>query len=241
MGFRMISDPRYSMRALARQLQIAPGPMSALLKGSKVWNISEEWAAAVLDKMKLKPAQRKRMMALMGLKPPSEGTQIPQNLSGLSVDHWAYWPVLCCFDVPELARSKSKIAERLRLNADEVTHIISDLERRRFLVRDENGHLRRPVEYLATTDDISSDSIRLLHKINLDLAKEALRTVPVQEREFQTLTVAGSSETLQEIKKEIRDFTERIAHLINRDQGNDRVFRISVQLFPVDSGENNVS
>lgn len=233
-------NPRYSMRALAKHLEIAPGPTSALIKGSKVWNISEEWAVGVLAKMNLKPTQRKRILARMGIK--SSGVEIKriEDLSGLAIDHWAYWPVLCCYDVPALANSENKIAQKLGVTNTEIKMIVQDLLRRHFLTKEADGTIKRPVEYLATTDDISSETIRLLHKSNLDLAKKALEQVPVLQREFQTITVAGSSETIQEIKKEIRDFTDKLAHILNRDQGNDHVFRLSVQLFPVDLGEADV-
>lgn len=230
-------NPRYSMRALAKHLNIAPGPTSALIKGSKVWNISEEWAIGVLAKMNLKPTQRKRILARMGVKSSGVETKTIQDLSGLAIDHWAYWPVLCCYDVPTLANSEKRIAQKLGVSETEIKTIVRDLLRRRFLIEEDDGTIRRPIEYLATTDDISNENIRRLHQSSLDLAKKALETVPVLQREFQTITVAGSSEAIHEIKKEIRDFTDKLAHILNRDQGNDHVFRLSVQLFPVDLGE----
>lgn len=230
-------NPRYSMRALARNLNIAPGPASALIKGSKVWNISEDWALRVLAKMNLKPTERKRILALMKFHSSTTQTKPIEDLSGLAVEHWAYWPILCCFDVPDLADSPQKISKKLGIKKADVDTIVQDLLRRRFLIKSTDGSIKRPSEYLATTDDISSETIRLLHKSNLDLAKKALEKFPVLQREFQTITVAGSSEAVQEIKKEIRDFTDRLAHILNRDQGNDQVFRLSVQLFPMELGD----
>lgn len=229
-------NPRYSMRALAQQLGTAPGPTSALIKGSKVWNISPEWALTVLDKMNIKSTQKNRLRVLMGEKPKINKQNLP-DIEGLALSHWAYWPILACIEMSSPQQDAAVIATKLGISLDEVQAITKDLLARGFVVRDEDGNLQRSAEVLETADDILSLAAKHMHETNLQIAQKALDKIPAAEREFQTLTVAGSSQALTQIKQEIRAFTDKVAWILNQDNSNDQVYRFSVQLFPVNFGD----
>lgn len=230
-------NPRYSMRALAQQLGTAPGPTSALLKGSKVWNISPEWAIGVLDKMNVKLSKKNRIRVLIGETPIVTTKSIPQKIDGLAVSHWAYWPILVYFEMKPRTSEPEPIAKKLGISVAQVSNIIADLLQRGFLLKDSDGNLQRCSEALESANDILSLAAKNMHRDNLEVAKRSLEIVPTSAREFQTLTVAGSSSMINEIKQEIRTFTDRMAWLLNKEDENDTIYRFSIQLFPVNFGE----
>jgi uncharacterized protein (TIGR02147 family) len=130
------------------------------------------------------------------------------------------------------------IAQKLRLSSQDVQTIVDDLAQRGFLTLDELGRPQTPLENLATVNDVPSAAVVRLHKAHLDLAKLAVEKLPPMQREFQTLTLSGSSAAMVQIKNEVRAFSERVAHILNKDKENDQVFRFSVQLFPMEMGDN---
>lgn len=232
-------NPRYSMRALASHLGTAPGPTSALIKGTAVWNISPEWALKVIEKMNLKSTEKNRFRVLVGENPRLNVQKIDLSaeVEDSIICHWAYWPVLVHFEMTPNEVHISHIAKRLDITETEIIAIIEDLRQREFLIKLENGKYRRNSERVDHNDDIFSLAARAMHRKSLGLAQKAIEAIPASAREFQTLTIAGNSETLPQVKDEIRRFADKIALLTKQGGGNDQVYRFSIQLFPVNFGD----
>lgn len=54
------ANRRYSIRAYAKRLAVAPGPLSELLRGSDRWKVTPQRATEILIKLKLSPAEKRR-------------------------------------------------------------------------------------------------------------------------------------------------------------------------------------
>lgn len=54
------ANRRYSIRAYAKRLAVAPGPLSELLRGSDRWKVTPQRATEILIKLKLSPAEQRR-------------------------------------------------------------------------------------------------------------------------------------------------------------------------------------
>ncbi|KYG61423.1 hypothetical protein AZI86_17060 [Bdellovibrio bacteriovorus] len=225
-------NTRYSIRALARDLGVAHGPLAGILKGTQSWKFSANWAAAILEQMKITGEARNRMLSRMGLRPVLKSRSIIKAESLLMM-HWAYWPVLCFFELVEKP-SILLMARKLQIPETEVQAIVKDLVSRKFLKKTGPGQYRVDTENVVLEDDLPHVAFRDIHRDHLKIAEKALNAIPAGEREFQTLTVSGSLSSVEEVKQEIRAFVERIGHLLSREQENNEVFRLSVQLFPFD-------
>jgi uncharacterized protein (TIGR02147 family) len=65
------------------------------------------------------------------------------------------------------------------------------------------------------------------------LAKQALMTISVEEREISATSMAIAPERMPKIKKEIRNFRKKIMDLAAQDPEPERVYQLSLQLFPM--------
>ncbi|RYZ78410.1 MAG: TIGR02147 family protein, partial [Proteobacteria bacterium] len=84
----------------------------------------------------------------------------------------------------------------------------------------------------SSTDGVSSEAIRAYHQSGLDLAKRAISEIPVEKRDFSTLSFAGCAETFAEMVKEIRNCHERVVAIAESGAEKNVVYRLNINLFP---------
>lgn len=225
-------NPRYSLRAFGKKIGLSIGPLSNLLRGGKPWNLTSKRAAEILDKLDLKIHVRNRMLVKMGELPKHPKETLPESEHAILTD-WLYYPILFAFDLPPKHRLPAKIAERLGVPEETVQKIIDDLLQRKLLVS-ENGEVKRPEVFLTTTDGPANSIIRKHHEMNLDLAKKALANIPPSRRDFTTLTFVGSEKQLSALREAIRSLYDKASSLVDAGEENDQIYRLSVQLYPLE-------
>jgi uncharacterized protein (TIGR02147 family) len=64
------------------------------------------------------------------------------------------------------------------------------------------------------------------------LALETFDQVPAEYREYNALTVYISKKGFRSIKERIQSFREELRELVEKDSGEDRVYTLTMQLFP---------
>jgi uncharacterized protein (TIGR02147 family) len=72
-----------------------------------------------------------------------------------------------------------------------------------------------------------------MHRQMGELAVRALDEIPVKERDISGLTLGVSENAFFRISQEIADFRRRISSIVMEDTGENRVYRLNVQLFPL--------
>jgi uncharacterized protein (TIGR02147 family) len=93
-------------------------------------------------------------------------------------------------------------------------------------------------EYFSTDDaihtqnEISDSAVRFYHEQKLDQAKRRLVDTPVDQRDFQSLTLLVDQDDLPKIKAKIRSFIQNLeAEVMSKKV--DQLYQFQVQLFPV--------
>ena len=86
--------------------------------------------------------------------------------------------------------------------------------------------------HLATPENIRSTAVRNYTNELLQLGLQAFKEVPASHRLYNTMMVHMSRETYQTVCQRIRGFQEELRHIIDRDQDEDRIYSLVVQLFP---------
>jgi uncharacterized protein (TIGR02147 family) len=87
---------------------------------------------------------------------------------------------------------------------------------------------------LKTPDDIASRALRKAHLEELLLAQDKLQSVPVELREFGSVTLATSRDAIPQIKAALRRFQKELLDLAEGDKSeNEEVFQFCVQFFPL--------
>lgn len=119
-------------------------------------------------------------------------------------------------------------------DAAHVKNSLKLLEKNGFLEKDEQGHYVQCNRSVTTGNiDVTSLAIREMHRQMGELGVQSLDHVPVKERDVSGLTIGISETAYEKIIKEIADFRRRISSIVMEDTGEERVYRLNVQLFPL--------
>lgn len=157
-------------------------------------------------------------------------------------DLFAHWYVPA---VAELARCEgfredpAWIAEvmRPRITTEQAAEALVVLQEGSFLARGEDGRLR-PTEAIFRTEHevarVERIAVAEWHRNLLERAREALDTLPADERHFASASLPMSAELLKELKAVISTFMEDVtSRTTGHPSERDRVYQLCVQLFPV--------
>ena len=153
---------------------------------------------------------------------------------------WYYAPIreLLCL---EQSDDYAAIGKRIipSLSKKEVSLAVTILIKGGFIKKNDEGLWERCDAALSTGDDIKSFLIVRFQKEMMDLATQSL-TVPLAERDISGVTLTLSRQSLPLLKEEIKKFRKRAMQIALDDANPDRVYRCSIQLFPLTRGADNV-
>ncbi len=81
--------------------------------------------------------------------------------------------------------------------------------------------------------DISSLAIRNFHKEMGTLALDSIENIPVDQRNFSSLTLGLTRNAYEEILKELAEFRRRVVAIATKSTDMDQVYQMNFQLFPL--------
>jgi uncharacterized protein (TIGR02147 family) len=226
-------NSKFSVRAYAKKIGLSAGCVSDILLEKKKWNLTPKRAAKILDRLNISSSVRNRLLVKMGEPPILSKKTLSVGDYDILTD-WVYYPILFSFDLKRELCHPEKIALRLGVSLEKVVTVIDDLLKRGLVVMAEDGLPKRPEGRIETSDGIPSEVIRKSHEVNLELCQKALAEQPVNKRDFTAMTFAGTEAQIAELRAEIRKLYEKAESLMSSDNQNDSVFRLSVQLFPME-------
>lgn len=153
-------------------------------------------------------------------------------------DYFGSWlnPVLREMAPQLKGETPAKMAEHCVFDANtaQVKKSLNLLQKTGLLQKGESGEFVQGDKSITTGSlDVASLAIREMHRQMGELAVQALDQVPVAERDISGLTIGISEDAFAKISKEIADFRRRISSIVMEDSGNERVYRLNVQLFPL--------
>jgi len=130
----------------------------------------------------------------------------------------------------------SNIARQIipQVTAAEVGASLRCLEALGLLAHNEDGTYRQVDKTLTTgNSNLTSMAVRNFHKKMLDLAKDSLDNVPMEERNTANLVVGVTQEQYQQIVNEVNEFRRRIMAIASSSNEMDRVYSLQMNLFPL--------
>lgn len=225
-------NPKFSLRALAKRARISPSAMSQLLRKKHGWQLTTERAIEILSSLGIEERKKCRLAALMGHHLPVRRSTLRMTDCETLKD-WTYLPILHSFDLSPTP-SFEEIAQKLCINTERVEAAVSDLVNHGYLKRDENGRIKR--------DDSQKESIETtlpqtpfdLKKTELELANKALSACERENQIFAALTFAGNKSQIEFLEREIMKLFDYAAAVVENTEPRDELFKLSVQLYPLD-------
>jgi uncharacterized protein (TIGR02147 family) len=236
---RVKANPRYSLRAFARDLRMSPGEISELLSGKR--QLTLKAIGKISRRLGLSDAETRELLERAsfmraGLEDPKpEGRAIDIDLFNI-VSDWYCFAILNLFDTDTFKCEPAWIGRRLGISGVEARMALERLERVGLLKRGRGGRLAPDSEFVMSPSGIPAEAIRKYHATMLAKAAAALETQAVDERDITGMGMAIDPADLPAIARELRDFRDRIAARYTRGKRTE-VYQLEMALFRITEKE----
>lgn len=247
------SNKAFSIRNWCRRIQMSsPGTLHQILSGKR--HPGKEVTEKLCSYFKFNQKQRWYFEELIHLAKTSRHDQVyldvlrqVKRLGSASpeitldmrvVETMAKWYSLAICEMVDLEGFQSDpkwISQKLvsRISPSVVAKTIENLEKIGLLKRDaKTGRLAKAVDSYTSPIDIPNEAMRLFHESMIELAKQSIRSVPVEKRDISGSTVVINTKDLPRIKELTRKFRKELFEIIRSSKG-DAVYQLNVQLFPL--------
>lgn len=254
---RTKTNPRYSLRAFARDLSIEPGQLSRVLNGKK--NISQSVASYIANKMfddvrkqeyfvtlvelataKREDIKKNALNKLMDIgSTESLGASPAMRLeleTFKAMSDWYHSAILCLTSLKEFQPQPSWIARYLGISEIEAKTAVQRLLDLGLLVV-EAGTLKQTSKKLATSNGVPSEVIRNYHKQMIGKALESVEGQKIEQRYLRGKTIAVSKEDLPRYQKAVENFMQEISGIVAKTETTDAIYQVNLQLFELKKQE----
>lgn len=240
---RRRKNSSYSLRSYAKNLGVQPATLSHVLRAKREipLNIANSIAAR-LNLSKLE--QKKFLKSISEAKIKSvykktnfeegdhqEGAHFLDPIEHARIiSEKLHFAILSLMNTKDFVYDSVWIARRLDKHPQDVFESIERLKKAG-LVEEKNGTLLRTREKFLTPDEVAAQATKDAHIANTKAAAKAVLEVPIQLRDFLSMTVATNTSKLPEVKKKLRKFLLEITELMEEEPASE-VYEISFQVFP---------
>lgn len=242
---------QYSLRAFARDLNIAPQVLSLVLKGKKGISVSAalnlahrlglsvEESSYFYDLVSLSQARTEPVRQIVQFRLASYKTNhtfrtLEEDVLQIISDSHHY-AILELTLTDDFVSDPDWIASRLGLTKLETNAAITRLLRLE-LLKEENGQLKKTEEHISSSHDIPSSALRKMTSQLLEKAQKALQTQSINERDFSTLTMAIDPKKIPQAKEMITKFRRELMNFLESGDRTE-VYSFAAQLFRISSPE----
>lgn len=250
---RVRSNPSYSMRSYARDLNIAPSTLSEILKGKK--GISSKKASEIVIALKLPEWQATYFMNLVALKHSRTKAakevafnNIQQQTSLILVEKLKAdtmkaltstldLAILECVHLKNFNNTHEWIADKLSFPLKEITACVERLINVK-LLEIVNGTWRDLSPFFTSSDGIPSEAIRAFNIDILRTMEKKIINEPINDRIMKSVVFSLEEAHVVEAKNILNEAIAKILNLAGKsEEKKDHIFCYSSQLFYMAKGD----
>jgi uncharacterized protein (TIGR02147 family) len=146
---------------------------------------------------------------------------------------WYYSAVRNFFSMETRERNPAAIAARLfpEVAAEHVEDAIRLLQELELIKKTANGYAVTE-KHISTPKDVQARAARELMLELTRMSQETLNQTPAELRQYNALMFTVSAQGFTTVKERIRSFFEELREILDRDQDEDRIYSLTLQLFP---------
>jgi len=251
---RKSKNPRYSLRAFSRFLQIAPTPLSEILAGKR--DISLKIANRIVGAMKLEHTEKNlflrsvaeskqnrgmrridhRLKEILSNKSSSYADRRPIDFDEFQVvSEWYHLAIIEMTRLDDFKLDHEWISNRLGIPAPVAWDALQRLVRLGLLVQ-ENGTVTTNALHYETADKKRTSLAHRNHQRQLlEKSIECLETVPFDRRIHSSICFAIDPSRVPEAKQLCEEFLDRMSDLLEKNTAKIEVYQFQVSLFPMTS------
>lgn len=226
-------NPKYSMRAFARDLRTSPGRISAILSGHALpGKIVRKRILSVLD---LSPEKASKLEYLIGKslldrKTPIAGYEVPGEVQTF-LPEWHHFAILNLLENSDFKNDPEWISKRLHLDQ----HLVNESIKRLMtagLAKEENGKLVPTHISLTSTHDIPSEALRNYHRQLIRKSLDSIEHVPLENRDVSSLIVPTNPRQIFKAKLLTKQYRQDLIKLLEEGDKTE-VYSVCIQILPL--------
>jgi uncharacterized protein (TIGR02147 family) len=242
----------FSYRFISQHLKLkSSGFMNRVIKGQK--KLPESLIPKIAELFKLDDKEKEYFMVMVKFNHSADSGEREELFRELDIlnkkeaarhlqpEHysaftqWFYVAIREMLRIVKFKDDYRSLATSLhpKIKSKEARLAIDALEKTGLIEQDENGFYH-PLDSQITTGKVwESELIKNFQIQFADLGKNAIITIPKQERDISNLTFCASEATMHRIAEEIASLRRKILALSDNDTSADTVYQCNMQLFPI--------
>jgi len=244
---RSATNPRYSLRAFARDLDISPQQLSNVMNGQRGFSL--EAANKVINKLNLLPHQRilfieslkakfsksktQRTMAKAKLKSFQTSIQTKNLELDLfkTISNWYHFSLIELIRISKKAQlTINAFSKKLDIPETEITLALKRLERLN-LISKESSYWVVNQDIVIADAGISTEAVKSFHKQIIEKSIQAMSFQTSEERYGSSSTLPIKVKDLERAKKLIKDFRLAFDQEMTDAEDADEIYGLSIQFF----------
>jgi len=242
------ADRKYSVRRWADDVKLSHSLLIMILQGKRALKLKH--VPFFSGALKLSQSERLYFQALVELndaRSMEEKSLLSTWLKDLNPDgharftevqefevisSWIHMAILACCELEGFDGSSKFIQKKLARHAslNEVQSALLRLESVGLIQKSPSGKWEATYAHVVTRNDVSSEAVKKYHCEISELAKQAVMTQSLDEREFQSFTVGVHPDQIPMLKEMIRKFRTQVVQALSERPGSD-VYNVNLQLF----------
>ncbi|MFN8846240.1 MAG: TIGR02147 family protein [Bdellovibrionales bacterium] len=245
----MHQNPRYSMRAFAKNLNLAPSFISDILNGRK--NLSIQSAFKISEGLKLTIKETTYFQLLVRLeaaKTQEEKLKITRELepifnkkktTDLSLDcfriiaDWHHTAILEMTNLTDFEVTASSVSKYLKVNKLEAQTALDRLERLELIYLDPQNKYQKSQPSLLVQSLNPNEGLRHFHKQMLLKAIDSLSMQNNKEKFIGSETFAFDEKSLAEVSEVFEECFTKVVQIAKRSKKKKHVYHLGIQFFKV--------
>ena len=119
------------------------------------------------------------------------------------------------------------------ISVDEAKSAVKLLYDLNMISRDRDGYWKVNDSFVSTGGNWRSEAVRTFQKETIRLAGESLERHNPPQRDISTVTMTFNMDDIALIREKIKEFRSELLRMSQEGDGDDTVFQLNVQLFPI--------
>lgn len=233
-------NPLFSMRAYAKKLGISVGGLSSFISGKTDYSV--ETLEKIVTDIIPSPEERKDILKeyniylLEKLTEKTKSSNYDYRLLKEDeiafIKDWYHYAILFLIRTKDFKLDILWIAKRLGITSNEVELALSRLVHLNLITINSDQTVSLLNNAVKTSDDVSNNSLRIMHKQMLYLAGQSLDNDSVELRDIISLTLPVNTKNLPKAKEILRRCQDDLMALLPAEEMNE-VYHALFALYPV--------
>lgn len=230
---RCQSNPGYSLRAFARDLEIDNSVLSKILNGKR--KVGSRVINRLSNQLNLDVKTR---LSFFEDNDCSQANQAYQQLAIDSfkiISDWQHYAILELIRMDNFKSDVGFVSDTLGISILEAKAAVDRLKRVGLIEIDDSGHWIDVSGGKSTniSNDMTSSALKKMQEQLLQKSIESMYKVPYELRNNTSMTMAIDVEKLDQAQVEIKKFRRKLANLLSRGEKRNDVYNLSISLFPL--------